>query len=194
MKELHVLATEPQKSPYLDALVPAVLSSQSELQKKAQRQLSGILHDYSAFAVSTIDKFFQQTLRAFSREIGQFTSYQVQLDRDALVAESVDRLLDNLTEEGDGKLLKWLTESAQEDLSQKGTFSLEKNLTVMAASLRDLPEGKDIPRETLGELRKTCRQVITDFEKRLKSSAEAALQVFADAGLDPEETIKDYSA
>ena len=192
LKELHVLATDPQQSPYLNDLVPAVLPSQSDLQKKAQQQLSGILHDYSAFAVSTIDKFFQQTLRAFSREIGQFTSYQVQLDRDALVAESVDRLLDNLTEEGDGKLLKWLTESAQEDLSQKGTFSLEKNLTVMAASLRDLPEGKDIPRETLGELRKTCRQVITDFEKRLKEAAEAALQVFADAGVDPEETSRGF--
>ena len=108
LKELYVLASDPKKSAYFKDFVPSVVSSESLLQKKAQEVLHDILHDYSSFAVSTIDRFFQQTLKAFSREIGQFASYQVELDRDSLVAESVDRLLDSLTEES-GSLLSWLT-------------------------------------------------------------------------------------
>ena len=73
-----------------------MFNTEDALQTKTRRVLHDILHDYSAFAVSTIDKFFQQTLKAFSREIGQFASYQVELDKDSLIAESVDRILDSL--------------------------------------------------------------------------------------------------
>lgn len=191
LKELYVLASQPQKSPYLKDLVPAVRPSQSEVQKKAQQQLSGILHDYSAFAVSTIDKFFQQTLRAFSREIGQFATYQVQLDREALVAESVDRVLDGLTE-GDRKLLDWLTGSVQEDLQQKGWFSLEGRLKEMAGSLRDLPEGKELPRETLETLRKSCNEVRKAYKERVQDGAKACLDVLQQCGVAPEDSNRGF--
>ena len=99
LKELHVLATDPGRSDYYDFFVPEKISTKEELQRKAKVVLSDMLHDYSAFAVSTIDRFFQQTLKAFSREIGQFASYQVELDKESLVAESVERVLDSLTED-----------------------------------------------------------------------------------------------
>ena len=70
LKELYTLSTKPEESPYLKDFVPSVQPTVSALQKRAAHQLSAILNDYSAFAVSTIDRFFQQTLRAFSREIG----------------------------------------------------------------------------------------------------------------------------
>ena len=115
LKELHILATDPQESNYYDYFVPARVPSVADLQKKARIVLSDMLHDYSAFAVSTIDRFFQQTLKAFSREIGQFASYQVELDKDSLVAESVDRVLDSLTQDDTG-LLTWLTDIVLEQI------------------------------------------------------------------------------
>ena len=57
LKELHVLATEPGRSNYHDTYVPSVFPTDEELRKKAETVLHDILHDYSAFAVSTIDKF-----------------------------------------------------------------------------------------------------------------------------------------
>ena len=50
-------------------------SSQGD--ERASKLLKNILHDYSSFNISTIDRFFQQTLRAFAREIGKSTSYGV---------------------------------------------------------------------------------------------------------------------
>ena len=191
LKELHTLATSPADSKYAKELI-ALVGSEEELQKRAQTQLSGILHDYSAFAVSTIDRFFQQTLRAFSREIGQFSSYQVQLDREALVQESVDRVLDNLTEE-DESLLNWLTEGARNDLSRTGRFSLEFNLENMAKSLKDLPEDAGVlSHDDLRKLDTQCKQVVADFEKDVKSAAEAVLKTLSDHGTDPESTSRGW--
>ena len=135
LKELYVMATDPTSSDYLGWFVPSVFASPADMQKKAESVLRDILHDYSAFAVSTIDRFFQHTLKAFSREIGHFASYQVELDKDALVAESVDRVLDSLTEEDHG-LLSWLTMNVLEQIEQGGRYSLDANLLEMAKRLK----------------------------------------------------------
>ena len=64
LKELHLLAVSPKDSPYYEELVLA-FESEDGLRQRAQTVLCDILHDYGAFAVSTIDRFFQQTLRLF---------------------------------------------------------------------------------------------------------------------------------
>ena len=182
LQELNVLATNPEASPY-EELRP--------LQRRARQQLSAILHDYSAFAVSTIDRFFQQTLRAFSRELGQFAHYQVQLDREALVAESVDRVLDQLSEQ-DHALLDWLSRSVKEDLRQNGRFSLEGRLNEVAGSLSALPEGQTFPRERLDRLREACQAVEADFEKQVQAAAQACLDALTQAGVDPAESNRGF--
>lgn len=182
LQELNVLATNPEASPY-EELRP--------LQRRARQQLSAILHDYSAFAVSTIDRFFQQTLRAFSRELGQFAHYQVQLDREALVAESVDRVLDQLSEQ-DHALLDWLSRSVKEDLRQNGKFSLEGRLNEVAGSLSALPEGQTFPRERLDRLREACQAVEADFEKQVQAAAQACLDALTQAGVDPAESNRGF--
>ncbi len=192
LEQLHLLATDPEASPYYNTLVPAVQKDAASLRKKARQQLSGILHDYSAFAVSTIDRFFQQTLRAFSREIGQLATYQVQLDKEALVTESVDRVLDGLTEER-GALLDWLTRSVREDLERSGKFSLEGRLQEMAGSLQELPPGPDpFPRESLERLRKRCRSIVEDYGKQVSAAAQNALDVLSGAGVRPEDSNRGF--
>ena len=186
LKELHILSINPEKSHYLNDFVPETVSTVTELQKRANTQLSNILHDYSAFAVSTIDRFFQQTLRAFSREIGQFSSYQVQLDREQLVGESVDLVLDGLQE---GETLKWLTTGARKDLERTGRFSLEKRLTEMATSLRELPEGTELhSQKELEKLDEFCGGIIDNFTESVKRAAQNVLDVCTRAGIEPEDT------
>lgn len=202
LKELHVLATSPQESDYHDHFVPAYFPSDSDLQKKAVTVLSDMLHDYSAFAVSTIDRFFQQTLKAFSREIGQFASYQVELDKDSLVAESVDRILDSLTEEDSG-LLSWLTDNVLEQIEQGGRYSMDANLLEMAKRLKSVQRqeameksgvgaDKEYPKEKLLEIREICRRIVSDFRTAVKDSARAALDIIEQAGVNPAESNRGF--
>ena len=202
LKELHILATDPAKSGYHDDFVPALLPSDAEISAKAARVLRDILHDYSAFAVSTIDRFFQQTLKAFSREIGQFASYQVELDRNSLVAESVDRVLDSLTEADTG-LLSWLTTNVLEQIEQGGRYSPDANLMRLALRLKSaqrqeeldkagIDEEKAYSPETLGGIRKACRQIIVDFRKAVRENAAAAVAVLTGANVDAKDSNRGF--
>lgn len=195
LKELSVLAVEPEKSPYKDMLVPSIFSDLSTLQREARLMLSNILHDYSAFSVSTIDRFFQQTLKAFAREIGQFASYQVELDKDSLVTESVDRILDNLRE-GDEGLLKWLTDSALDQIEKTGKYNLEYGLKDMAIRLkseafRTAVDGLKVADselyniESLRALGEECRKILSDFPKKVSNAAKEVAKARQQSGVEP---------
>ena len=75
------------------------LAEKSVTDPRAERLLVDLLHDYGAFSVSTIDRFFQQALKAFAREIGQFADYQIELDKESLIAETMDRILEGFKNE-----------------------------------------------------------------------------------------------
>ena len=142
---------------------------------KAKHYLVSILHDYGAFGVSTIDRFFQQTLRCFARELGQVNSYQVELDKDSLIEEAVGRMLDNVT--GDDKeLLGWLRLNAMEQLRINGRFRIDEGLVDMGRGLkseayRQLKERSGIDsdsafsKEHLASVHRRCRKIIDEFEK-----------------------------
>ena len=202
LKELHVMATDPARSGYRNDFIPSVFPSEDLMQQKAQAVLHDILHDYSAFAISTIDRFFQQTLKAFSREIGQFASYQVELDKDSLVAESVDRILDSLTEDS-GSLLSWLTENVLEQIEQGEKYSMDANLLKMAVRLKSsqrqeaversgIDEDKVYSKENLIRIRTGCRDIIKTFAAKVKASARRALDVLESAGVDPADSNRGF--
>ena len=194
LKELHTLAVNPSGSPYLkDLLELSPEMSVSFVERRARTFLCNILNDYGAFSVSTIDRFFQRTLKAFSREIGQFSSYQVELDKQSLVKESVDRILDSLTEDNKS-LLGWLTDSVREQLDQNGRFSIEKQLNEMAFALRseehrELLEKHGIDgqaiytRDNLLRLKEGCARIIRDFRADVISAAAKVVEVTDRAGV-----------
>ena len=202
LDELHILAVKPEESPYFKDFVPKVFPTVEALQKRASGQLAGILHDYSSFAVSTIDKFFQQTLRAFSREIGQFASYQVELDKAALVEESVDRILDGLTENDRG-LLNWLTENVKNGLENGNRFNLEPPLKEMAVNLKSTDHAEAVRRfhideesayakDHLKEVQKGCNVLIRDFRKDVQDAAQAVLDVLKQHQVDPTDSYRGF--
>ncbi|MBR1872960.1 MAG: UvrD-helicase domain-containing protein [Bacteroidales bacterium] len=201
LKELHILATDPSKSNYISDF-ERLFGDREKIRTKAENMLTDILHDYSAFAVSTIDRFFQQALKAFAREIGQLGSYQVELDKDSLVRESVDRMLDAMTED-DKALLKWLTDSMSEQLEQGRRLRLEDDLYSTAIALKSdrhrevaeaagLDESKVYSKENLDNVRNSCRAFISSFEDEVRSRARACLDVLSSAGVPPAESFRKF--
>ncbi len=197
IRELDILARDPSASGYHKEF-SGRFGPDSRIRERAENILFDILHDYGSFSVSTIDRFFQTTLKAFARELGQFSAYQVELDKNSLVKESVDRMLDNLTEK-DKVLLKWLKDNAMEQLESGCKANVDKTLYEMAAALksdahREAVErlGGDtrvfLSREDLASLRKKCRACRNSFEKKVEECARAVLDVFKKAEVPPCET------
>ena len=198
LKELKTLSKNPQESDYYDDLVPAVLPSADRLRQKSLQVLTDILHDYGSFAVSTIDRFFQQALRAFAREIGQMANYQIELDKESLVNESVDRMLDALTE-GDTELIGWLSESVSDSISEGRRPDIVNKLYDMAARLFQTERAEVFERSgtdpatflsgnNLRKVRKACREIIVAYEKDVREAARAILDVLDAAGVDPKDS------
>lgn len=204
LKELHVLASEPEKSDYYKDFVPEIYSDSAPLKKAAGTVLCNILHDYGAFAVSTIDRFFQQTLKAFSKEIGQFASYQVELDRESLIAESVDRVLDSMTGESkDEKKLKWLTDNTISQLEEGEGYKLDFTLKNVASRLKSEEHRALVESEHLNEdelyseaglkrLSEGCDKLCNDYVKAVRNAALALKKAFADAAIDPSDTSSHF--
>ena len=198
LKELHLLAVSPAESPYSEELMP-FFESEEALRRRAETVLCDILHDYGAFAVSTIDRFFQQTLKAFSREIGQFATYQVELDRASLVSESVDRVLDSITSDNK-ELLEWLMRSVMDDLEKGKKYNLESNLKKVALTLKSdehraaveeysIDEEKEYSKENLSRMKKALSEVMASFVKEAREAAKDFVSVAGQEGL----SLEDFS-
>ena len=91
LHELYALASH-AKSDYRKWLMTKFRFDENQVDEKARNIMIEILHDYSAFQISTIDKFFQQVIRAFAREIGVHGGYNLQVDTDDTLIQSVDNL------------------------------------------------------------------------------------------------------
>ena len=104
-----------------------------QLSKKAADSLTAILHDYSHFNVSTIDKFFQRVLRAFAREVGIQGGVTLELDQEKVLDEIIDRML---LEVGDNpQLTDWLTEFAEDKLKQGKSWDIRKDIHSLGREL-----------------------------------------------------------
>ena len=151
-----------------------------DLRKSGRKDLLGaILHDYSAFSVSTIDKFFQRALKAFAKEIGLFADYQIELDRKALIAEAMDSLLDSLEPGGESAVFGWLRERVQDKLNHGQKPDIEEALYEMGTLLkseeqRQMEEkyGANFSQDRLLSVRKSCDAVIKDFTDRMNAAVK----------------------
>lgn len=67
--------------------------STKELARRSQRSLKAILHDYAAFDVITLDSFTHRVIRSFSKDLGLSYNFNVELQVDLMLRDTVDDLL-----------------------------------------------------------------------------------------------------
>ena len=110
LKELHALA-QGENSPYRSGLMQKFRMSKEAINERSRKILIAILHDYSSFSISTIDRFFQQVIRSFAREIGVQGGYNLELDNENTLQQSVDNLFHDLSKNGNTQSSKYRTVS-----------------------------------------------------------------------------------
>lgn len=172
------------------------LKDVSETETWAGEALTSILHDYGSFSISTIDRFFQQALRGFSRELGQFADYRVELDEESLVEETVDRILDSITEERK-ELIGWIEASMEESLAKGEKFDMESGLKQIGKMLKSeefravsvLPSvdvEASFDKDKLKLLRQDCRKIIDTHSANIEA-------LRGDVRIDLSKCLKPYS-
>ncbi len=80
----------------LELLIQETNLSQETIQKKSKTILTNILHNYSEFAISTIDSFFIKIVRSFAQELDLSINVGVNLDEKKLLQEAVEILFSKI--------------------------------------------------------------------------------------------------
>lgn len=156
---------------------PAYEQAAAEISERAQRVLTAILHDYSNFAISTIDKFFQKVVRNFVRELNIQPGYVLELDGERVLSLAVDKVLEGLHE--DEQLQRWLFELVEERLNEGESWELSGILNEL---------GKQLMREEFRMQNDSFYEKINDksfldeYFKRLQERSRAAEKRYIDGG------------
>ncbi|MGL5113078.1 MAG: UvrD-helicase domain-containing protein, partial [Flavobacterium sp.] len=64
-----------------------------QIKTKAQQIIKHIIHNYAAFDISTIDKFTHKVIRAFAHDLNLPMTFEVTLDTENLLVETVDAII-----------------------------------------------------------------------------------------------------
>jgi len=194
LKELHMLS-EGGKSDYRAGLMAKFRLTDEAVNVRAKHILTTILHDYSSFSISTIDRFFQQVIRSFARDIGVHGGYNLELDNSSTLEQSVDNLFLDLSKAENKQLLQWLTAFAEERIEQSENWNMRGNIMdlgqeIFKESYQHKAEDtnrKLHEREFLSNYRKSLREIKTKFEANVKQTATEGLNLMAKNGLTHED-------
>jgi ATP-dependent exoDNAse (exonuclease V) beta subunit len=192
IRELYNLSAH-RPSGYLHMLAGEYQLTADRVRQTAKDILIAILHDYAAFNISTIDRFFQQTMRAFTREIGLQGGYGIEMDQELVLSEAVDNLLGTLEKPESKELLKWLLRFAEDKVENGGEWNLRRE--IMALSREVFKESykacssqisRDIEdRQALEKYKNDLYAIIRSTEATLKELGEQGMAIIRQYGLKP---------
>lgn len=114
LEKIQELA-EGEKSDFLPHLEEELRLTPAEIRRRAAEARGLILHDYSRFAVLTIDRFFQRLIRSFVRELGVEVNFNLELETDPLLAVAADMMVEDISadEELRGRLFRIAREQVE---------------------------------------------------------------------------------
>jgi len=153
--------------------------SSEQLQKQAKLVLKRILHNYSFFEISTIDKFNHKIIKTFARDLQLSQSFEVELDTELLLEEAVGRLLERAgtDKELTAVLLAFSIEKIEDDKSWNITYDLVEIGTLLFQEnhaahieklrLKTLHDFKGIQRKITSQTEAIETSVIEEAQKML---------------------------
>ena len=124
----------------LDSPSPMFIQVQQELniplhilKERAKGILLSILDNYSAFNITTIDSFTHRLIRTFAFDLGLTQNFEVEMDAQSLLSETVDALMAKMGE--DEALTKILVEFSLQKANEDKSWDITRELRDIAQLL-----------------------------------------------------------
>ncbi len=161
-----------------------------QLNERAQKTLSRIIHQYSNFSVSTIDKFTHRLVRNFSQDLGLSSNFEVEMDADKLLNESVEVLLSKLGE--NQKITNSLVNYSLSKLDEDKSWNIGLDLANTAKILLKedhqgfIKQIKNHPIEDFTKLRKSIIKQQEEISKKLSEFNSSFYSLINNNGIEKE--------
>lgn len=156
---------EKQKSLFL-SLCEELSLTEEQLRQRSQLILKRILHNYSFFEISTIDKFNHKIIKTFARDLHLSQNFEVELNQDLLLEEAVGRLLERAG--NDEELTEVLIAFSLEKIDDDKSWNIAYDLTEIGKLLF-----QENHAEHIEPLREKSISDFTHIQKLIASKSKA---------------------
>ena len=159
------------------------------LGKRSRGVRSAILHNYSQFAISTIDAFFQKIIRSFTREAGLLGNFRLEVENDLVMEEVVNDLMDELGH--NQQLTDWVVEFSRDRLLEGDNWNIVAALNDFARvvfseefqAIEDQLEKPSSAANPYVGTMKVLQKELAQFESYMKPYALEALGILEQNGI-----------
>ncbi len=177
----------------LEDLSKEFKSDESQIKTASEVLLNNILHNYSDFAVSTIDSFVHRIVRTFVHDLQLPWNFEVEVDDDQLLSRAVDSLISRVG--NDDNLTAALVEFSEARADEGKNWNIERDLKGLTKTLlqeESIPYIEKLKGITVNEFIDWARRISAlkkKFNDSIETAAKEALQLIDSNGLN----AKDFS-
>ncbi len=164
----------------------------SQIKENAKIVLTKILHNYSDFAIMTIDSFIFKIVSTFSLELNLPLNFEVDMNTKQIIAKTVARLIEQANNSNYiGRIIENFIFSKME---QSESWNYEKDIEDVAyelfseKSIKYIEELSKLSDHDLIEIIKTLTEKKFEFQNTIKNLAKEAIILIENANL----TIDDF--
>lgn len=191
LRELDNMAADGTASSMGSDIAQSMHLDDSTLRRYASIVRTAILHNYSDFAVCTIDSFMHRLVRTFAHDLNLPLNFDVYIDNSDLIQNAVDELMAQVGTEGQEELTEVMCEFAESRMADGKSYMIENELANLASELfkEQTPEYlQDLSHLDMAQFRqinRDMRQANRAYEQQMKALGQEALAAITSAGLDP---------
>lgn len=181
----------------VESLLPKLIEetnlSEVEIRLNAARILTSILHNYSDFAISTIDSFVFGIIRTFSRDLKLPYQFDVELNDSTIAQMAVEMLLNEIG--NDPFITESVVDFAKYKINTDENWNIERDLKKYATKLLKeeayffLKNNADADGNSFKIMNKTVLEFIHTFENELVNSTKKVLQLLDEQSITAEQLI-----
>lgn len=188
VRELNKLAGG-RESDYGEELKRFLHLTDEQVKERAKVLRTLILHDYGRLSVTTIDRFFQRVIKSFTKELGIFPGYNVELDSDYVLLQAVDQVVQRMST--DLELCSWITELMNTSVEETKSWSIKGKIAELGKELfgesymlfdKNIQE-KFNDRKFLKNYRTFLQGIVRNFEDHLMEYGHKACCLIAENSL-----------
>jgi ATP-dependent helicase/nuclease subunit A len=171
--------------------------SDDELKSRSRHLLISILHNYSRFSVQTIDRFFQNVMRSFARELSIQGDGELLLNTDEVRQSVLDLLMEDISDPKHFALKNWVIDFSINKLEDKGKWDVRRDILSFTEELMkddfkviETALNKEISDyDKLKTFKDKLNKIMAQFENSLDGISKKAFRLIEANGL----VITDFS-
>lgn len=162
--------------------------SMATIKDKSKAIIKDIIHNYSAFGISTIDKFTHKIIRTFAQDLELPSNFEIALDTDVLLQEAVDSVIAQVGE--DEELTQFILEFTKNKTDDDKNWDISYELFEVSKlitnenSVQEIKAFEDKNFDDFKSIRTVLENKVEELKESSKQIGKQLKEFISSKGID----------